>query len=56
MPAQIIDLKEWKAKRAHEEFMSWARRVAMDLDLDIDFEDPDFWDEVEYAIKEEFND
>lgn len=28
----------------------------MELDLECDFEDPDFWDEVEEVFKEEYND
>lgn len=56
LPPNVIDFAAWKAKKAQEEFKSWARKLAMEYDLQIDFEDPDFWDEVEEMIKEEYND
>lgn len=51
----VINFVEYKAKKEHEEFLSWARRWAM-VTGNHDFTDPDFWEEVEELMRESYDD
>lgn len=51
----VVDFIAYKAKKEHQEFLSWARRWSM-ITGNTDFSDPDFWEEVEEIMRESYVD